>query len=81
MELLKNCSIRLSEALCSGKIDTDTDRREEGMKGQHKNSVVDIRGRMGNKLLAGRGEEEEESAQWKYMHCKSSCCERRKFLL
>lgn len=34
--MLKNCSIRLSEALCSGKIDTD--RREEGMKRQHTSS-------------------------------------------
>lgn len=77
--MLKNCSIKLSEALCAGKIDTDTDRTEEGTKGQYRTSVVDIRSRMGNKLLAGR--EEEELEQWKYTHCKRSCFERRKFLL
>lgn len=53
MVLLKNHSIKLSEALCTGKIDTDTDRREEGTKGQHRNSVVDIRSRMGNKQTPG----------------------------
>jgi len=54
MELLKYCSTGLSEAWCSGDIDTDTDRREEGTKGQRTNSVVDIRDRTGNKQTPGR---------------------------